>query len=247
MNNLTKTYPGSPSHVALRGISFSVKRGEVFGILGVNGAGKSTTLNILMGLVSPSGGSVRVLGHDFFGHESQAKEHMNIATAYADLASSLTVRENLRVYSRLYGVANMEKKIDSVLKEFGAENFQHKRFGELSAGQKTRANLCKGFINDPEILLLDEPTASLDPSIAANVREIIRRHQKDRQLTIILTSHNMKEVEDMCSRVALIQAGQIYRIDTPKKLIEYLKVPSMEEVFLKLARGEAEEEEEEHA
>jgi ABC-2 type transport system ATP-binding protein len=241
VKNLSKTYPGARGALALKGIDFSVRRGEIFGILGINGAGKSTTLNILMGLVSPSGGKIKILGKNFFGHESELKERMNIATAYADLATSLTVYENLSVYAKLYGVPSAQIKITSLLKEFGAYPFKDKRFGELSAGQKTRANLCKGFINDPEILLLDEPTASLDPSIAADVRRIIRHYQKTRQLTILLTSHNMKEVEEMCNRVALIQAGEIYRIDSPQALIEYLKVPSMEEVFLKLARSEMED------
>lgn len=238
VKNLTKTYPGRPPTVALQGINFSVRKGEIFGILGVNGAGKSTTLNILVGVVSKSGGQVKIFGRNLFTNEPALKQRMNIATAYADLAGNLTVYENLLVYAKIYNVANPKQKIETLLQEFKAENLRNKRFEQLSAGQKTRANLCKGFINDPEILLLDEPTASLDPSIAADVREIIRHHQKTRGMTILLTSHNMKEVEEMCDRVALIQAGTIYRIGSPSELIEYLKVPDMEQVFLKLARGE---------
>ena len=238
--DIAKTYPGSHGTKALAGVTFSVYRGEIFGILGINGAGKSTTLNILMGLVTPSSGFVTTLGKNFFENQSELKEKMNIATAYADLATNLTVYENLLVYAKLYAVKNPKEKINSLLEEFDAKKFRNKRFGDLSTGQKTRVNLCKGFINDPEILLLDEPTASLDPSIAEQVRLTIKRHQIKRRLTIVLTSHNMKEVEELCDRVALIQKGKIFRIDSPKNLIEYLKVPTMEEVFLKLARGEDE-------
>lgn len=238
VKDLVKTYPGRPATEALRGVSFSVQKGEIFGILGVNGAGKSTTLNILVNVVSRTSGEVRMFGKDLLEDESGVKQRMNIATAYADLAANLTIYENLMVYAKIYNVPNPKQKIEALLKEFKAEDFRNKRFRQLSAGQRTRANLCKGFINDPEILLLDEPTASLDPSIAADVRDIVRRHQKSRGMTILLTSHNMKEVEEMCDRVALLQAGEIYRIGSPSELIDYLKVPDMEQVFLKLAREE---------
>jgi ABC-2 type transport system ATP-binding protein len=242
VKNLEKVYSAKKNPVvALRGISFAVAKGEIFGILGVNGAGKSTTLNILMGLLTATSGEVKIFGQNFFAHESEIKARMNIATAYADLASNLSVYQNLKIFGLMYGVADYEKKIEQLLEQFDISHLRNERFDELSAGQKTRVNLCKSLINDPELLLLDEPTASLDPSIAAIVRETLRDLQKRRQMTILMTSHNMPEVEQMCNRVALLDKGQIYRIDSPENLQKFLRVPSMEEVFIKLARGEVEE------
>ena len=161
IKNLKKIYKsGRKSITALRGISFSVEEGEVFGILGPNGAGKSTTLNILVGLLSPTSGEVRIFGQDFLKNESRVKERMNIATAYADLATNLTVYRNLKVFSMLYGVEESEKKIQELLSIFKIQELRDKKMDSLSAGQRTRVNLCKSLINDPELLLLDEPTAS---------------------------------------------------------------------------------------
>lgn len=230
---LHKTYPESVTE-ALRGISFDVAQGELFGILGVNGAGKSTLMNILMGVVSATSGTLRAFGQDLTGN-SELRNRMNIATAYADLAGNLTVFHNLLIYAKLYGVPNPKQKVQGVLEEFKITHLAQERFEQLSTGQRTRVNLCKGFINDPDLLLLDEPTASLDPQAAAAVRHIIREHQTQRRMTVLLSSHNMQEVEQLCDRVALLQNGQIFRIDTPPALIDYLKVSNMEEVFLKLA------------
>lgn len=242
VKNLKKIYrPGKKEVVALKGVSFSVPKGEIFGILGVNGAGKSTTLNILIGLLSPTSGSVKVFGKNFFANEEEIKDKMNIATAYADLANNLTVYRNLKIYGLMYNVKNYEEKINSLIEQFGITRLRNKWVGDLSAGEKTRVNLCKALINDPELLLLDEPTASLDPSIAAHVRAMLLHLQKTRKLSVILTSHNMPEVEKMCDRVALLHEGSIYKIDTPDNLTKFLKVPSMEHVFLKLAKGEFEE------
>lgn len=239
VKNLAKVY--SAKVHALRGISFEVRKGEIFGILGPNGAGKSTTLNIMIGLLTPTGGEIKIFNKDFFRHEEEIKNKMNIATAYADLGNNLTVYRNLRVYAGMYDVKNHKEKISNLLGEFGITHLRNKWFGDLSAGEKTRVNLCKALINDPEILLLDEPTASLDPSIAAHARELLLDLKKTRNLTIIFTSHNMPEVEQMCDRVALLHKGRIYKIDTPANLIKFLQVPSMEEVFIKLAKGEFEE------
>ena len=236
VKNLKKTYPSGTE--ALRGIDFAVKRGEIFGMLGPNGAGKSTTLNILIGLLSASSGSVRVFGKNFFKNESEAKEHMNIATAHADLAGNLTVKQNLKIFAIMYGVKNYEDKISSLCAQFDIKHILKSRFGELSAGQKTRVNLCKSLINDPEVLLLDEPTASLDPAIAARVRELLLDLQKKHRRTILFTSHNMREVEEMCDRVALLHKGRIYEIDTPEALIRDHDLPGLEEIFINLAKGE---------
>lgn len=242
VKNLKKIYrAGKNSVEALKGISFEVPRGEIFGILGVNGAGKSTTLNILMGLLTPSSGGVRIFGKNFFNNESEIKQRMNIATAYADLANSLTVEQNLRVYGLMYRVKNIKQKIEELLRLFGAVLLRKQQFGELSAGQKTRVNLCKALINDPELLLLDEPTASLDPSIAHEVRQLLLRLQGQRKLTILLTSHNMGEVEEICERVAFLHKGEIYKIDSPENIKKFHGAPDLEEVFIRLARGDYEE------
>lgn len=242
VSDLKKIYSPSKNPVeALKGVNFAVRRGEVFGILGVNGAGKSTLLNILIGLLTASSGRVKIFGRNFFQHEEEAKAKMNIATAYADLGNNLTIYRNLKVFAIMYGVKDYEKKIANLMEQFGVAHLRDKWFGDLSAGEKTRVNLCKSLINDPELLLLDEPTASLDPSIASRVRGLLLQLQKKRKLTIIVTSHNMLEVERVCDRVALLHHGQIYRIDTTQNLKKFLKVPSMEEVFLKLAKGEFDE------
>lgn len=242
VKNLTKIYNPrkNPVH-ALKEISFSVRRGEIFGLLGVNGAGKSTTLNILVGLLTHTSGSVYIFGKNFFTHDEEIKQRMNIATAYADLGSNLTVQQNLKVYAGMYGIKNSRARIDTLLHEFEADNFRDEQFSQLSAGQKTRANLCKALLNDPDVLLLDEPTASLDPSIAARTRGLLLQIQKERQITILFTSHNMDEVQQMCDRVALLHNGEIYMIDTPANLVSHHEALDLEDVFIRLAKGEFEE------
>ena len=242
VRNLKKVYNPKRNPVeALRGISFEVRKGEIFGLLGVNGAGKSTTLNILVGLLTPTSGQIVVFDKDFIAHEEEIKQKMNIATAYADLASNLTVYRNLKVYAMMYNVTKYDEMIESLLKIFGIAHLRNKWFGDLSAGEKTRVNLCKSLINEPELLLLDEPTASLDPSIAAHVRELLVEYQKKKNLTVILTSHNMAEVEQMCNRVAFLHHGKIYMVDSPRKIAHAHKEPGLERIFIKLARGEYEE------
>ncbi|MDP3741650.1 MAG: ABC transporter ATP-binding protein [bacterium] len=242
VKNLTKVYSPKKNPVhALSGISFEVKQGEIFGLLGVNGAGKSTTLNIMIGLLSCSSGSVKIFGQDFFAFEEQIKQKMNIATAYADLANNLTVYRNLKIYALMYKVKNYDEKINHLLATFGIAAHRNKWVADLSAGEKTRVNLCKSLINDPSLLLLDEPTASLDPSIAARVRELILGYQKKQKMTVLLTSHNMAEVEQICDRVAFLHKGEIYMIDTPANMAQSHKEAGLEDVFIKLARGEYEE------
>lgn len=241
VENLKKNYDKHTT--ALKGINFTIAEGEIFGILGPNGAGKSTTLNILIGLLSPTYGKITIFGKNFFKNESEIKNRMNIATAYADLAGNLTVYRNLKIFGIMYGVKNYKQKIEELLSMFQIADLRKKLIVDLSAGQKTRVNLCKCLINDPELLLLDEPTASLDPAIAKHVREMLLDIQKKRKLTIIFTSHNMLEVEQMCDRVALLYKGEIYKIDTPENLKKFLEVSTMEEVFIKLAKGELEYEE----
>lgn len=239
IKNLQKTYRSKAGSVqALKGVNFTVDKGEIFGLLGVNGAGKSTTLNIMIGLLSPSSGSLKIFGKNFFRNESDLKDKMNIATAYADLANNLTVYRNLKIYALMYNVPRYKEKVAELLELFGISHLANKWFGDLSAGEKTRVNLCKSLINDPELLLLDEPTASLDPSIAAHVRSTILKMQRDRKMTVVFTSHNMPEVEEMCDRVALLHKGKIYMTDTPDNLIKAHTAPDLEEVFIRLAKGD---------
>ena len=238
IEDLRKTYEAKSGPVhALKGITLSVKRGEIFGLLGVNGAGKSTTLNILSGLLEATSGRIMILGKDFFTHEEEIKSRMNIATAYADLPGNLTVLQNLKVFAVMYNIPNHKEKIKKTMEQFEITNLAKSKFGELSAGQKTRVNLCKSFLNDPDILLLDEPTASLDPAIAEKTRKLLLELQSEHQRTIIFTSHNMSEVEKLCDRVALLHKGAIYRIDTPENLIAHHNAPDLEEVFIKLSEG----------
>lgn len=239
VKNLAKIYNPKKNPIrALRGISFSVKKGEVFGILGVNGAGKSTTLNILIGLLEATSGTVKIFDRDFFKNEAEIKERMNIASAYADLITNLTVYQNLKIYAMLYGVKNYGAKIDDLVEQFRIRHLRNQQLNQLSAGQKTRVNLCKSLINDPDIVLLDEPTASLDPAIASHTRLLLLDLQKRRQMTIVFTSHNMAEVEQMCDRVALLHEGEIYMIDTPANLKRRHKAAALEHIFIKLAEGQ---------
>lgn len=236
--DIHKTYPSSLEE-ALRGVTFDVMPGELFGILGINGAGKSTFLNIFIGLVTPTSGTIRVFGKDLF-REPELRQRMNIGTAYADLSANITVEENLMVYAKMYNQRHPQEMIAGLLDELGIADLARHRFDNLSAGQRTKVNLCKSLINDPEILLLDEPTASLDPASADIVRRLIKKRRSEYGMTVLLTSHNMREVEELCDRVALLQNGQVYKIATPHALIEYLKVSDMEEVFLTLTRAEYE-------
>lgn len=222
VHNLHKTYPKEKT-AALSGVSFDIKKGEIFGLLGPNGAGKSTAINIIAGLLLPDAGEVKVFGKDFFKAKSWCQNQMNICTAYANLPYPLTVEQNLRVFAKLYNVKNPEKKINEVLNIFDIEHLRKKKISKLSAGQTARVNLCKALINDPKLLLLDEPTSSLDPETAISIRKRLKKLQKDRGLTILWTSHNMPEVEEVCDRIAFLLNGNLHVIDTPKNLLKMVK------------------------
>ena len=201
---------------ALKDVSFNVKKHETFGLLGPNGAGKTTTVNILAGIVIKDEGDITVFGEPF---SQQTKERMNVATAYNNLLDYLTVVQNLRIYARIYNVKNAETKIEQMLKSFGMLKKRHTRYYLLSAGQRTRVNLCKGLINDPELLLLDEATVGLDPDVAQDVRDEIN----GLDTTIVFTSHNMKEIEQLCTRAAFLHEGRIIRVGTPPQLTKLVK------------------------
>lgn len=229
VKHLTKTFPTSSRLTGLRGasssgftavndISFSVKEGEIVGLLGPNGAGKTTTIQMLLGLTTPTSGSIQYFGMSLDTHREEILQRVNASSGYTRMPWRLSVWENLIVYGHLYAVRNHKDKIRDIAHRFEADELLKKRYFDLSAGQMTRVALIKAFINDPEIVLLDEPTASLDPDIAEKIRVFILTERKKRNLAILITSHNMAEVEEMCDRVVFLNHGKIYAIDTPRGL-----------------------------
>ena len=222
---------------ALDTLSFRVCKGNILGLLGPNGAGKTTAIHCMLGLVKPSSGSIRILGLDINQHRRRILSQVNFSSAYTALPSNLTVRENLTVFARLYGLRSARKRIERLLELFEIEETVDRITGSLSSGQLTRLNLCKAFLNEPEILFLDEPTASLDPDIAAKVRKRLHELQRQRGLTMIYTSHNMQEVEQMCDRVIFLAKGRIVMQGSPAKIIKQSKSRSLEELFIAIARN----------
>jgi ABC-2 type transport system ATP-binding protein len=234
VKNLVKKYPKvgflrQKQVTALKGVSFDIQRGEIFGLLGPNGAGKSTLINTLIGLLSYDSGSINIFGLDLKKHDEVIRDQMNIATTYSQLPPILTAEQNLFVFAKLYGVKNAKQKVSEVIELLGAQKIAKKQVGKMSAGQKTKINLCKALINDPKFLLLDEPTASLDPDVAADIRSKLKKIQKTKKLTILFTSHNMIEVEEMCDRIAFLSDGKIFRTGTAENLV---KLITHQEVYL---------------
>jgi ABC-2 type transport system ATP-binding protein len=226
---------------AVDAISFSIAPGSVVGLLGGNGAGKTTTIGMIMGLVLPTGGEVRVFGVDMAHDRYRALGRMNFESPYVDMPHRLTVRQNLRVFGRLYGVADLERRIAALAADLALEPFLDRTTGSLSAGQKTRVALAKALINDPELLLLDEPTASLDPDTADWVRSRLETFRRERGATILLASHNMAEVERLCDRVLILKQGRIVDDGAPAELVARYGRHNLEEVFLDVARAPVEE------
>ena len=230
---LTKRFGAA---TAVDGISFQAGRGEILGLLGPNGAGKTTTLQMLLGLTTPSAGHARILGLDIATERHAILQRVNFSSAYVNLPFNLSAYENLNVFARLYGVRRPASKIRALLELFEIPEAHDKVTGALSTGQQTRLNLCKAFLNDPEVLFLDEPTASLDPDIADKVRTTLVRLQRERGLTMIYTSHNMLEVERLCDRVVFLSRGRVVAEGTPQELRERASGGSLDEVFIAIAR-----------
>jgi ABC-2 type transport system ATP-binding protein len=235
VRNLSKKFS---NHQAVKNISLDLKRGEIKGILGANGAGKTTTITMLLGLLTPTSGSIKILSHDISKNRHKILNKINFSSPYVDLPKKLTVRQNLFVYGMLYGVPNLNKKIKSISKELGFENLLDIKVGELSSGQKTRVSLGKAIINDPEILFLDEPTASLDPDTADRIRTFFENFCKKHNTAIILASHNMEEVTRLCDSVIMMKNGEITDQGSPSSLLKKYGKKKLEDVFLKIARGE---------
>ncbi len=233
VKNLVKRYPNA---VAVDGISFTIPRGVVTALLGGNGAGKTTTLSILLGLLLPSSGSVRVLGEDMLRHRYRVLPRLNFSSPFVDLPHRLTVRQNLLIYARLYGLRDRKERIAALAADLQIGAILDRPAGRLSAGQKTRVALAKALLNDPELLLLDELTASLDPDTGDWVRSYLEAWQARTGATILMASHNMAEVERMCSDVLMMKAGKIVDRGSPQALIDRFGRANLEEVFLHIVR-----------
>src|SRR6188768_3312217 len=225
---------------AVDGISFSIEAGSCVGLLGGNGAGKTTTISTIMGLVEPTSGKVTVLGAAMPRQRHRVLHRINFESPYVNMPMRLTVRQNMNVFGMLYGCQDVAGRIRALADELDLHEFLDRQTGKLSSGQKTRVALAKSLINQPEILLLDEPTASLDPDTADWVRGRLERYRRERGATLLLASHNMNEVERLCDRVIMLKTGRIEDDDTPARLIARYGRSNLEEVFLDIARGTGE-------
>ncbi|CAO3417743.1 ABC transporter ATP-binding protein [Azospirillum doebereinerae] len=238
---LTKLFPtpGGGTVTAVDSLSFTVARGGVTGLLGGNGAGKTTTISMLLGVLLPTSGRVEILGVDMARHRHAVLPRMNFSSPYVELPHRLTVRENLTVYGHLYGLTCVKKRVQELAEQLDLARFLNRPSGGLSAGQKTRVALAKALLNDPEVLLLDEPTASLDPDTADWIRTYLERYRARTGATILLASHNMLEVERLCDDVLMMRQGRIVDRGAPTALLARYGRTSLEEVFLDIARARA--------
>ena len=233
INNLAKSFKNI---LAVKNISFKIYKGTIIGLLGPNGCGKSTTIGMMLGLIKPSAGTVIINGQNIEYDRTKLLEKMNFISPYIELPKKLSVEENLKVYGRLYGVENLNDKISDLMEKLNLTEFRKRKTGELSSGQKNRVSLAKALINDPEILLLDEPTASLDPDVGDYVRSFIENYASTKGSTILLASHNMNEVERLCSEVMMMKNGEIIDRGKSNDLIHKHGRKNLEEVFLKIVR-----------
>jgi len=223
---------------AVKGVSFSVNPGETVGLLGVNGAGKTTLMNMILGLITPTAGSIHAFGLDLARHRIEVLKRTNFCTTYATLPGNLKVRHNLEIFARLYQVPEPKKKVAALLELLEIAPLANKPTGQLSAGESTRVNLAKALLNDPDLLLLDEPTASLDPDIADKVRKLVRRIQHERHPAILYTSHNMRDIEEVCDRILFLHEGSILAQGTAAEITSRFAGKDLDEVFIKIARSE---------
>jgi len=234
VENLVKRYGKT---IAVNGVGFAVERGVTTALLGGNGAGKTTTLSILLGVLLPTSGTVHVFGEDVLRHRYRVLPRMNFSSPYVDLPHRLTVRQNLMIYARLYGVPRREERVGRLARDLQIEPMLDRPAGRLSGGQKTRVALAKALLNEPELLLLDEPTASLDPDTGDWVRSYLEDYRARTGATILLASHNMAEVERLCAQVLMMKEGLIVDRGSPEELIDRYGRTNLEEVFLQIARS----------
>ena len=235
IKNLNKEYNNI---LAVKNINFTVNKGSIVGLLGPNGCGKTTTIGMMLGLIKPNSGTVFINGQNIENENNRTKilEKVNFISPYVELPKKLTVEENLKVYGKMYGVNNLNEKILNLMKELNLLEFEKRKTGELSSGQKNRVSLAKALINDPEILFLDEPTASLDPDVGDYIRTYIENFASKKGTTILLASHNMNEVERLCNEVMMMKNGEIIDKGTCDSLINKHGRKNLEETFLKIVR-----------
>jgi ABC-2 type transport system ATP-binding protein len=222
---------------AVDGVSFTVGQGDVVALLGPNGAGKTTTLHMLLGLVTPDTGAVRLFGRDLAHHRTELLSRVNFAAGYVHLPGALTVEENLTVFARMYGVAKVRRRVEAVTELFDLGDMRRRPLRQLSSGQQTRVQLAKALLNEPDLLVLDEPTASLDPDAGDRVRQLLLHEARRNGRAMLITSHNMLEVERMCDRIHFLAAGRIVAVGSAAELANRYGVDDLEEVFLRVARG----------
>ena len=238
IKNLTKFYN---KYLAVNKISFQIEKNKTVGLLGPNGCGKTTTIGMMLGLVTPSSGEIMIENKNINSFKrDEILKKFNFASPYVELPKKLTVKQNLEIYGRLYGLENLDKKIEEISGDLDIKSFFNRKTGELSSGQKNRVSLAKSLINQPEILLLDEPTASLDPDIGDFIRSYIQDYKIKNKITILLASHNMSEVERLCDSVIMMRQGNIIDKGTCSELIKKHGRGNLEETFLKLARSKNE-------
>jgi ABC-2 type transport system ATP-binding protein len=235
--NLSKSYG---SKEAVKNINFVVKKNEIVGLLGPNGCGKTTTIAMILGLLKPSNGNVLVDELNIEDHRIKLLHKMNFISPYIELPKKLSVKQNLIVYGKLYSVKYLDDKIDKLAQDLRLDSLLNKITGELSSGQKNRVSLAKALINDPSILLLDEPTAALDPETADFIRSFLEKYKKEKNVSILLASHNMNEVNRLCSSILMMKDGVVIDKGKPKELVKKHGRKNLEEVFLKLARNKNE-------
>jgi ABC-2 type transport system ATP-binding protein len=224
------------SVVAVDDISFAVQRGEIVGLLGPNGAGKTTTISMILGVLEPSSGTIHIEGIDLARQRERALAHANFAAVYATLPGNLTVQQNLRVFGLIYAIGDLRQRVEALIEQFDLQTLRNTKAGLLSSGEQTRLALAKAMINQPRLLLLDEPTASLDPAAAGTIRTQIRAMATDNGTGILWTSHNMHEVEQVCDRVLFLSRGKILLQGDPKTLPAEHGAPDLEELFIRFAR-----------
>jgi len=235
--NLSKNYK---SKKAVNNISFKINENEIIGLLGPNGCGKTTTIGMILGLLKPTNGKVLINGSNLETNKIPILKKLNFISPYIELPKKLKVKQNLIVYGKLYNVENLDDRINYLSKKLRLENLLDKITGELSSGQKNRVSLAKALINDPSVLLLDEPTASLDPETGDFIRTFLENYKKEKKISVLLASHNMDEVKRLCNSVLMMKDGSIVDKGTPDELIEKHGRKNLEEVFLKIARYENE-------
>lgn len=237
IKNLRKTFGSKGNEVtAVNDISFDVEEGTITGLLGPNGAGKTTTIQMILDLITPTSGSVSIFGKDMKHYREEILNKVNFSSPYVSLPSNLKVYENLYTFARLYGVKDIKAKVDELADFFAIRDLLPRKTSSLSTGQLTRLNMTKALLNDPKFLLLDEPTASLDPDIADRTRKLFMRIRDERGITMLYTSHDMKEIEEICDRVIFINKGVIRDDGTPKELVAKYGQKDLNEVFLTIAR-----------